>query len=118
MSASKLDVSLNPFDAAVRAASEETRAYIHRKLPAPDRLKIDRIFAPAENVNNLLNVVAAKLGAKNDRALAAALGVPPPTISKLRHYRMSVTPAMLMRLHESTDMPINELKSLLATPMQ
>lgn len=63
----------------------------------------------------LLDAVMAKLGLKNDAALARTLEVAPPVISKIRHGRLPVGATLLIRMHEVTDIAIRELKSI-ATP--
>lgn len=66
---------------------------------------------PAGN-GQLLDAVMAKLGLKNDAALAIALEVAPPVISKIRHGRLPVGATILIRMHELTDIAIRELKAI------
>lgn len=68
--------------------------------------------APAYNPNHLLDILLGKLQLKNDAALSRALEVAPPVISKIRHHRLPIGAALLIRMHEVSDMPIRELKSL------
>lgn len=69
---------------------------------------------PSEyNPNNLLDAIVAKLNLKNDAALARALEVAPPVISKIRHRRLPVGASMLIRMHEVTDLSIAELRALM-----
>lgn len=65
----------------------------------------------------LLNAVMVKLGLKNDTALAIALEVAPPVISKIRHGRLPIGATILIRMHEVTDIAIRELKAI-ATPAE
>ncbi|WP_312435448.1 hypothetical protein [Janthinobacterium sp.] len=60
----------------------------------------------------LLDAVMAKLGLKNDAALARTLEVAPPVISKIRHGRLAVGATILIRMHEVTDIAIRELKAI------
>jgi plasmid maintenance system antidote protein VapI len=46
----------------------------------------------------------------NDAVLAKLLGVHPPTISKMRHGHMSLTPSFILKIHEAFDMPVKEIK--------
>nr|WP_315218240.1 hypothetical protein [uncultured Duganella sp.] len=63
--------------------------------------------------NRLLDALLARLGLKNDAALSRLLGVEAPTISKIRHHRVRVGPAILLRMHEVSDLSIEELRSLM-----
>jgi plasmid maintenance system antidote protein VapI len=63
--------------------------------------------------NRLLDALLARLGLKNDAALSRLLGVEAPTISKIRHQRVRVGAAILLRMHEVSDLSIEELKSLM-----
>ena len=62
--------------------------------------------------SQLLDAVMAKLDLKNDAALARALEVAPPVISKIRHGRLPVGATILIRMHELTDIAIRELKAI------
>lgn len=68
---------------------------------------------PSYNPDALLNHVTQLLNLRNDAGLAKALGVSPPVLSKIRHRRMEVGAAMLIRLHETTDLSIRELRTLM-----
>jgi hypothetical protein len=65
------------------------------------------------NPNALLDALLEKLGCKNDAALARALEVAPPQISKIRHKRLAVGATLLVAAHELTGMPIRELRALM-----
>jgi hypothetical protein len=70
------------------------------------------------NNNELLNAVASQLGCRNDAALAAALYVMPPVISKIRHGNLPIgatlqltmldrgIPLTLIRLYVPSHIPI------------
>lgn len=60
--------------------------------------------------NALLNLLTEKLNVKNDAGLAKALALKPPIISKIRNRRSPITAAILVRMHEASDMSIKELR--------
>ena len=62
----------------------------------------------------LLDTMLQILKLPTDAALARKIGVNPPVISKIRGRTLPVGATMLIKLHEATDMPIRELKSLRA----
>ena len=64
--------------------------------------------------HRLLDAVIEKMHLKNDSALAKLLATDRAAISKLRHRKMPIGPAMLLRMHEKADIPIRELLTLLA----
>ncbi|WP_229262862.1 hypothetical protein [Duganella radicis] len=63
--------------------------------------------------NRLLDELQCRLNAKNDAALARALEVQPPLLSKIRHRRMPVGSGLLLRAHEATGLSIRTLQDLL-----
>lgn len=63
--------------------------------------------------NHLLDILIGKLQLKNDAALARALEVAPPVISKIRHHRLPVGASMLIRMHEVTGMSVRDLRDLM-----
>jgi plasmid maintenance system antidote protein VapI len=65
------------------------------------------------NPDRLLSSLIGKLNLKNDAALSRALEVSPPMISKVRHRRLPVTASLLIRMHEVSDISINDLRALL-----
>ena len=60
--------------------------------------------------DNLLNYLRELLSLKNDAALARALEVAPPVISKIRHRRLHVGASLLIRMHEVSGLSIRELR--------
>ncbi|NEX63535.1 hypothetical protein [Noviherbaspirillum galbum] len=60
--------------------------------------------------NRLLDSLIEDLNLKNDAALSRVLEVAPPLISKIRHRRLPVGSAMLLRMHEVTNLSIKELR--------
>lgn len=51
-------------------------------------------------INHLLDEVSARKRLANDAALARTLKVMPPVISKLRHGKLNIGPALILRIHE------------------
>ncbi len=68
---------------------------------------------PNYDPNNLLNVLLEKLQLKNDVALSNVLGVHPPVISKIRHRMLPVGAALLLKMHEASDVSIRNLRILM-----
>jgi plasmid maintenance system antidote protein VapI len=62
--------------------------------------------------NRLLDHLIKQFGLHKDAALARELQVSPPVLSKIRHGKMSITPAFILRVHETFDIPIKEIKKL------
>lgn len=67
----------------------------------------------ATGANNLLDALIETLRLKNDAALARSLEVAPPVLSKIRHGKLPVGASMLIRMHESSELPIKELRALM-----
>jgi hypothetical protein len=67
----------------------------------------------AYDPDHLLGSIIGKLKLKNDAALSRALEVAPPVISKIRHRRLPVGASLLIRMHEVTDLSIEELRLLM-----
>ena len=74
-------------------------------------------IAPSDTANIqplvMLAHVKEQLGAKNDKELADMLGVARPTLSKLRHRKISVGAALLLAIHDTSGLSIKELKRLM-----
>lgn len=66
-----------------------------------------------QNPNYFLNSILTSMQLKNDAALARASGLSAPALSKVRHGRLRVTPAILLTLFDTTGMSIAELRALL-----
>lgn len=63
--------------------------------------------------NNLLESLIERLNLKNDAALSRALEVAPPLISKIRHRRLPVGASLLIRMHEVSNLSIQDLRALM-----
>jgi len=70
------------------------------------------------NPDRLLDALIDHLRLKNDAALSRALEVAPPVISKIRHRRLPVGAALLIRMHEVSDLTIRDLRYLLGDRRQ
>ncbi len=49
---------------------------------------------------------------KNDAALANALNLAPPVLSKLRAGKLKITPVLLVKIHDTFNMPITQIRAL------
>lgn len=65
------------------------------------------------NPDRLLDKLRENLRLKNDAALSRMLEVPPPVISKVRHRRLPVGGALLIRMHEVSGLNITDLRHLM-----
>jgi len=74
--------------------------------------------APTYDPNRLLDTLIDKMKLKNDAQLCRALNVAPPLISKIRHRRLPVGGALLIRMHEACGMTIAELRELMGDRRQ
>lgn len=70
------------------------------------------------NPDNLLDALLERLELKNDAALARLLEVAPPILSKIRHRRLPVGAALLIRMHEVSGLPVRELRNLMGDRRQ
>ena len=60
--------------------------------------------------NELLDEAIRQLKLKNDAALARAMEMGPPIVSKIRSGQVRVGPATLIRLHEVTGWAVRTMK--------
>ena len=63
-------------------------------------------------MDHLINHLRREYKFRTDADLAKALGVKPPAISKLRHGVSTLTPALILKIHEAFDMPVKEIKRI------
>ena len=61
----------------------------------------------------LLDFLKQKFDIKNDRQLALALGIQAPAISKIRHGHSSITADFILKVHETFEIPVKEIKALI-----
>jgi hypothetical protein len=67
----------------------------------------------AYSPNKFLDAIRDKLQLKNDAALCRTLDIHPPLVSKIRHGRLPISSALLIRIHEVTGINISDLRFLL-----
>lgn len=60
----------------------------------------------------LLDALKEKYDLKNDAAIAKALEVAPPVISRIRNGKAKVSADIMIRVHETFGMPIADIKAL------
>ena len=65
------------------------------------------------NPNALLDSLKDLMKLKNDAALSLALDIQPPVLSKIRHYRMPVSGAVLLRMHEVSNVSVIDLQAMM-----
>lgn len=68
---------------------------------------------PGYNPVALVDGLISEMALRNDAHLARVLKVPAPIISKVRNNRTPVTAALLLRMHEVTDLPVKRLRKML-----
>lgn len=73
------------------------------------RLPSESIYEP----NKLLDALKDILGSKNDAALSRTLEIAPPILSKIRHHRLPVSAALLIRMHDVTDLSVSDLQGMM-----
>lgn len=61
----------------------------------------------------LLDFLKEKFNIKNDRQLALRLGFQQPKISKIRNGKSAITPDFILRVHETFEVPVKEIKALI-----
>lgn len=79
------------------------------------RALIERNLDPTEAINsqaNLLETLMLVLGVRNHARLAKKLQIAPPMVSKWRHNRLAITADGYITMHEETDIPIADLRSM------
>jgi hypothetical protein len=66
-----------------------------------------------QDPNGFLDFLHEHLKLKNDAQLSRTMGVPPPVLSKFRHFRVPVGPAFLIAAHDFTGLSLDELRAKL-----
>jgi len=66
--------------------------------------------------NRLLDHLLNTMKLKNDAALSRVLSVAPPVISKIRHHRLPVGPAIKIRILEKFDLTVHQVNHLIGVP--
>lgn len=87
-------------------------------IPAakPPRKPLREVFDidTPHDPNALFDALLARLMLKNDAALCRVLDVAPPMISKVRHGRLPLSAALMLRLHEVTGIAVADLRAMMA----
>lgn len=68
---------------------------------------------PHYDPESLLGTIMCILDARNDRQLADRLGVSPSQVCKVRKRQLSVSPALLITMHEESGFTIRQLRALM-----
>ena len=63
-------------------------------------------------MNNLINYLRKKQGLKSDAELARHLGVGSPIISKIRHKKVPLSPALILLIHDKCGLSIKLIRAL------
>jgi hypothetical protein len=66
--------------------------------------------------DHMIDQVLDRLDLKNDAPLAQALDVEAPTVSKLRTKALPLGPAMLIYLHELTNLSTGQVREMAGLP--
>jgi len=65
-----------------------------------------------EQSNALIDYLLERFNLGTDAALARMMELQPPTISKMRHGKMSLTPSFILKVHDTFDIPVKEIKQI------
>ena len=69
-----------------------------------------RVTPGAALLDHLLRVT----GVKNDARLGKLLQLSPPVISKVRSGKLNVSDAFILRVHETLEIPVRQIRAILA----
>ncbi len=99
--------------AQLREAERAAHAMrIQLKLVPVELTTEDHLSDPNYNPAALLNALHELLMVQNDAKLAVALRLPHAAISKLRNRRTSLTAGTLLRMHDVTKLPADDLRRM------
>jgi plasmid maintenance system antidote protein VapI len=65
-----------------------------------------------EKSNALIDYLLERFTLGTDSELARLMKLQPPTISKMRHGKMSLTPSFILKVHDTFDIPVKEIKQI------
>jgi plasmid maintenance system antidote protein VapI len=77
---------------------------------------MDDLTAIGYRPEALLTALARKLHTTTDAALATALSIAPPVISKIRCKKLGIGPSLMIRLHDVTGFEIGTMRELMGLP--
>ena len=63
----------------------------------------------------LLDYLLKTTGVKNDARLGKLLQLSPPVISKVRSGKLNVSDGFILRVHETLDIPVRQIRAILAS---
>lgn len=66
-----------------------------------------------DNSGKLFDAIMQARGLKSDAALARLLDLGAPVVSKIRHGRLTIGAATILRVHEAVGMPVKEIRALI-----
>lgn len=71
---------------------------------------------PGYDPEALLDLVIDRKGIKNDAALARALAVGPPVLSKIRHKHLRISNDILVRLYDIAHLDLDYMRRIAGIP--
>ena len=71
---------------------------------------------PGYNPVQLLDTLLGQLHLKNDAALSRVMRVDQSIVSKVRNRKAPVTACLLLRMHETTRLPVASLRRWMGVP--
>jgi plasmid maintenance system antidote protein VapI len=74
---------------------------------------MDFLVSESYDPNRLIDELIARLSLRNDASLARELGVPREIISKIRHRKRPIGPAMLITMHDISGLSIADLRTIM-----
>jgi hypothetical protein len=78
-------------------------------LTEEDAVNTHSQYTPELFIDGLMRV----LGTHSRSALARAVGISPSVISKIWHRRLAISSEILLQVHETTGIPIRELRRMM-----
>jgi transcriptional regulator with XRE-family HTH domain len=100
----------------MRASKRENPQFYRSRITIMKKLRERAIAVPSYDPRALLDRMSEHLSTSSDYALAMALELPPPTISKIRNSHAPVTAGVLLRMHDVTKLPVDTLRSWMGVP--
>lgn len=74
---------------------------------------MDFLLTEGYDPNRLIDELISRLHLRNDASLARELGVPREIISKIRHRKRPIGPAMLITMHDISGLSIADLRTIM-----
>lgn len=86
-------------------------------LDRPHYPVLDALTVEGYDPNPLFDMLIKKLKLGNDAGLARASHLHPAVISKVRNRRFGISQDVLLRMHDISGLPINDLRQLAGIPI-